>query len=291
MPDTAALAALAYLELKTAHSLFGKSPAELAAEERMRVRALADRQYGLEARVLRAPEAGDAMVPPASLQAAIEEIRKRYAEEDEFIADLARNGLDTAAFRAALERELRVEAILEKVGARAPQVSEIDVELYYHYHPEQFLRPETRLARHILVTLNPALPDNTEAAARARIEAIAARLEKSPKRFEEQALKHSECPTALQGGRLGDMPRGLLYPQLDAALFGMLTGQISDVLESPLGYHLLLCERITPERILGLNQAREPIRARLEQSRKRICQQAWLKQLKPFGVATPPQAD
>ena len=277
MPETA----LAYLELKTAQSLFGKSPTELAEDERQRVRALADRQYGLEARVLRAPEAGDAMVPAASLQAAFEEIRKRYAEEDEFIADLARNGLDQAAFNAALERELRVEAILEKVGARAPQVSEIDVELYYHYHPDQFRRPETRLARHILVTLNPTLPDNTEVAARSRIEAIAARLEKSPRRFEEQALKHSECPTALQGGRLGDIPRGQLYPELDAALFSLTAGQISAVLESPLGYHLVLCEAITPERVLSLNQARGPIRARLEKNRKRICQQAWLKQLQP----------
>ena len=277
MPETA----LAYLELKTAQSLFGKSPTELAEDERQRVRALADRQYGLEARVLRAPEAGDAMVPAASLQAAFEEIRKRYAEEDEFIADLARNGLDQAAFNAALERELRVEAILEKVGARAPQVSEIDVELYYHYHPDQFRRPETRLARHILVTINPTLPDNTEVAARSRIEAIAARLEKSPRRFEEQALKHSECPTALQGGRLGDIPRGQLYPELDAALFSLTAGQISAVLESPLGYHLVLCEAITPERVLSLNQARGPIRARLEKNRKRICQQAWLKQLQP----------
>ncbi len=277
MPETA----LAYLELKTAQSLFGKSPTELAEDERQRVRVLADRQYGLEARVLRAPEAGDAMVPATSLQAAFEEIRKRYAEEDEFIADLARNGLDQAAFNAALERELRVEAILEKVGARAPQVSEIDVELYYHYHPDQFRRPETRLARHILVTLNPTLPDNTEVVARSRIEAIAARLEKSPRRFEEQALKHSECPTALQGGRLGDIPRGQLYPELDAALFSLTAGQISAVLESPLGYHLVLCEAITPERVLSLNQARGPIRARLEKNRKRICQQAWLKQLQP----------
>ena len=277
MPETA----LAYLELKTAQSLFGKSPTELAEDERQRVRALADRQYGLEARVLRAPEAGDAMVPAASLQAAFEEIRKRYAEEDEFIADLARNGLDQAAFNAALERELRVEAILEKVGARAPQVSEIDVELYYHYHPDQFRRPETRLARHILVTINPTLPDNTEVVARSRIEAIAARLEKSPRRFEEQALKHSECPTALQGGRLGDIPRGQLYPELDAALFSLTAGRISAVLESPLGYHLVLCEAITPERVLSLNQARGPIRSRLEKNRKRICQQAWLKQLQP----------
>jgi len=272
-------AVLAYLELKTAQSLFGKSPVELAADERARVRQQADRQFGLEARVLAAPEARDAMVPPVSLQAAFDEIRQRYPEENEFFDDLARNGLDHASFIAALERELRVEAILEKVGTRATQVADIDVDLYYHYHPDQFRRPETRRARHILVTINPAMPDNTAEAARARIEAIAARLNKSLKRFDEQALKHSECPTAMQGGVLGDVPQGQLYPELDAALFSMQAGQLSGVLESPLGYHLLLCESITPERILSLNQARAPIREMLEKRRKRICQQAWLKQL------------
>jgi len=270
---------LAYLELKTAQRLFGKSPTELAEVERAKVRNLADRQYGLEARVLHAPEARDAMVPQASLQAALEEIRKRYPEAEEFDSDLARNGLDQDGFVAALERELRVEAILEKVASRAPQVSEIDVELYYQYHPDQFRRPETRRARHILITLNPELPENTATTAHARIEAVAARLIKEPKRFEEQAMKHSECPTALQGGLLGDIPRGKLYPELDAALFTLPAGQISDVLESPLGYHLLLCESIQEERVLSLDQARAPIRNLLEQRRKRVCQQAWMKQL------------
>jgi nitrogen fixation protein NifM len=276
MPD---LSPYAYLELKTAQSLFGKTPAELAAEQRDKVRRMADRQYSLEARVLRAPEARVAVVPEASLRAALEEIRKRYPEEDEFAADLARNGLDQAGYLLALERELKVDAILEKVGSQAAQVSDIDVELYWRYHPDQFRRPETRRARHILVTLNPALPDNTAMAARGRIETIAARLAKDPKRFEEQALKHSECPTALQGGALGEVPRGHLYAELDAALFALQPGQISKVLESPLGYHLVLCESIEQERVLGLEQARSPIRAMLEQRRKRVCQQAWLKQL------------
>ena len=276
MPEPATLA---YLELKTAQNLFGKAPAELPEEQLGKVRHLADRQDGLEGRVLRTPEARDAMVPEASLQAALDEIRKRYPEEAEFHADLARNGLDQVGYLQALERELKVEAILEKVGARAPRVSEIDVELYYQFHPDQFRRPETRRARHILVTLNPELPDNTAAAALVRVEAIATRLAKDPKRFQEQALKHSECPTTLQGGLLGDVPRGQLYAELDVALFALRAGEISGMLESPLGYHLLLCETIQAERVLSLEQARAPIRGMLEQRRKRVCQQAWMKQI------------
>lgn len=270
---------VAYLELKAAQNLFGKAPTALEADQREHVRRMAARQFGLEARVLAAPEARDAMVPPASLAAAMEEIRTRYGDEADFHADLQHNGLDEAGFMEALERELLVEAILEKVGTRAAQVSDIDVELYYQYHPEQFQRPETRRVRHILVTLNDDLPDNTRPVAQGRIEAVAARLARDPQRFEEQALKHSECPTALQGGLLGEVPRGQLYPELDAALFNMAEGEISGVLESPMGLHLLRCDGSVPGSVLTLKQARGPIRTLLEQRRKRACQGAWMKQL------------
>lgn len=270
---------VAYLALKAAQKLYGKATAALQPEEFGRVQDMAQQQHELEARVLAADEARDAVVPSSTLKAALEEIRGRYPDEDEFAADLARNGLDEASFAEAMERELKVEAIMEKVGTRAAKVSDIDVELYYHYHPDQFRRPETRLARHILVTVNETIAENTRAAARQRIDAIAARLEKEPQRFEEQALKHSECPTALQGGVLGDLPRGKLFPELEKALFDMQPDAIGGVVESELGFHILRCDKVTPASVLSLEQARAHIRKLLEQRRKRVCQQAWLKQL------------
>jgi nitrogen fixation protein NifM len=233
----------------------------------------------VETRVLATPEARDAMVPPPTLQAALQEIRGRYTNEDDFANDLARNGLDEAGFAAALEREIKVEAILERVGTRAEIVSDTDIDLYYQYHPEQFRRPETRLARHILITINETIPENTREAARKRMDEIAARLAKEPQRFEEQALKHSECPTALEGGKLGDLPRGKLFPELDKALFELKAGELSGVLESELGFHLLRCDAITEAGVLGYDQAKQHIRKLLEQKRKRVCQQAWVRQL------------
>lgn len=203
---------VAYLALKAAQKLYSKALAALQPEEFERVYNMAQQQHKLEERVLLTPEACDAMVPPSTIEIAIQEIRGRYSSEEEFAGDLSSNGLDEANFAVALERELKVEAVLEKVGTRAAKVSDMDVELYYQYHPEQFRRPETRLARHILITINETIPDNTRAAASERITVIAARLAKEPLRFEEQALKHSECPTALDGGKLGDLPRGKLFP-------------------------------------------------------------------------------
>jgi nitrogen fixation protein NifM len=270
---------VAYLVLKAAQKLYSKAPAALQPDELKRVQNMARQQHELEARVLASPEACDAMVPPSTVEIAMQEIRGRYSSKEEFAGDLSRNGLNEASFAVALEREMKVEAVLEKVGTQAAKVSDMDVELYYQYHPEQFRRPETRLARHILITINETIADNTRAAASERIAAIATRLAKEPLRFEEQALKHSECPTALDGGKLGDLPRGKLFPELDKALFELKAGEVSGVLESELGFHVLRCDAITKAGALSLDQALPHIRKLMEQKRKRVCQQAWVKQL------------
>ena len=270
---------VAYLALKAAQRLYGKAPVALQADESMRVQSMAQKQHQLETRVLAAPEARDAVVPPSTVEAAMQEIRGRYPNEEDFAGDLAQNGLDEASFAAALEREMKVEAIMEKVGTRAESVSDTDVDLYYQYHPEQFRRPETRLVRHILVTINESMAENTREAAHQRISEIAARLAKEPQRFEEQALKHSECPTALDGGKLGDLPRGKLFPELDQALFELKAGEVSGVLESEIGFHILRCDAITEAGVLDFNQAKPHIRKLLEQKRKRAAQQAWVKGL------------
>lgn len=268
----------AYLLLKTASSLFGKGLADLTAEERERVSLAAARQQALEARVLASREARDVVVPAATLDAALRKIRGRYASEDEFVEDLTRNRLELSQFIAALARELKVEAVLDKVGSRAVPVSDLDVEIYYHYHQKQFQRPERRTARHILVTINPKLADNTQAVARVRIEAIAARLAKDPGRFEEQAMKHSECPSALNGGLLGTFVRGQIYPELEAALFSLRPMQLSGIVETHLGYHLLRCDAVEPAGVMRLDEAREGIRQLLSERRRRECLRAWLRQ-------------
>jgi len=104
-------------------------------------------------------------------------------------------------------------------------------------------------------------------------------LAKEPQRFEEQALKHSECPTALEGGKLGDLPRGKLFPELEAALFQLKAGEVSGAIESELGFHVLRCDTISEASVLGFAQAKQHIRKLLEQKRKRAYQQAWVKEL------------
>ena len=274
-----------YLTLKLAAQLFRKPLEGLAADQVRRVKAVAAKQREIEALILATPEAGSVMLPESTIDASLKEIRGRYGSDEDYQADLERIGLDAASLRQAVLRDMVVEAVLEKVGARAAAVTETEVDIFWFMHMDRFRRAETRVLRHILVTINERLAGNERQAAGAKIEAIRARLLKSPERFAEQALKHSECPTAMNGGLLGTVPRGQLYAELEAVAFALAEASLSAAVESELGYHLIYCETINPERQSQLDEARATIRGHLEQQRRGMCQKSWINALRRQAVA------
>ncbi len=272
-------AELVYLEFKSAQSLFAQSVGALDATRRGEVQRTARRQHAIERRVLAAPEARGVSVTDERLAAAMDDLRGRYETTQDYVEDLRANELSEKLLGEGLRRELMVQAVLDGVAADVATPSEVDVELFYRLHRERFLRPERRRASHILVTINDDYAENRRAAALARIRAVGERLAREPWRFAELALACSECPSAAQEGVLGEIPRGQLFPSLDAALFALLPAQVSEVIESPLGFHILRCDAVLPSGIVPFADAAPGIRAVLTGSRARARQRAWLRQL------------
>jgi len=268
-----------YLTLKLAQQLFQRPPGELEAAQRQRVDAIVARQVRMEGRILATPEAALVSVSPSALEEALAQIRCRYAGEAEFLADLEKSELDPDRLTQAIACELKVAAVLDRVAGQSDEVGDTDVEIFYLMHRDRFRRPENRTLRHILVTINDDLPGSDRVSARDRIDAIGKRLVKSPKRFGEQALKHSECPTALSNGQLGTVKRGQLFAELEAVAFALSPGEISAVVESPLGFHLLQCVAVEAESLLPLDSVRSAIRERMTESRRRASQKTWIGRL------------
>ena len=265
-----------YRLLKVALERFGCEPGALDETQAKQASRIVGRQVQIEDAVLRSPQATGVVIPESQVEAAWQQVVGRYDDLQALHQALEAQSLDEAHVRGVLARELKVEAILERVGTGAPAISDTDVSLYYFSHPEQFVRPETRRARHILITLTDDFAENTREAAQARLTAIAQRLASKPERFAEQAMKHSECPTSLQGGLLGEVRRGVLYPALEDCLFALEAGQLSPIVESPLGLHLLLCEAIADGGQLTLEEVLPRLRERLEERQRQARQRQWL---------------
>lgn len=255
-----------------------------------RLAALADQARqarALEDRVLASAEAAAETVTTTQIVTAMAAIRERYTDGEQFSADLARNGLTETALRHALERELIFNAVMQRIAAAAPVVTEAAIEQFYRAQQARFSQPEQRTARHILITVNADFPENQPTAAWRRITDLAAQLAAQPERFAELAQTHSECPSALRAGELGTVTRGQLYSTLDAALFALEEHAISAPVASELGYHLLWCERLEPARTLALDDARPRIRRLLQARAARDQQKAWLARLPVEASASP----
>lgn len=268
-----------YTLLRAALSLFEKPPAELEPLQLQRVEVQAGNEYDIETRVLHSPEAAGVVIPDNELEHAFAEVRGRFDDEQAFEAALQANALTVDSLQAALLRQCKVVAVLERVAARAPQVSEVDIGIFYHSHMEKFHRPEQRLARHILISINSDYQENSRDNALQRIKAIAETLKRKPGKFADLALKNSECPTALNGGELGAVVAGKLYPELDAALFMLKENEISDVVETEIGFHLIQCMKIVHAEMLSLKRATPKIRSVMQDRYRQTCQRIWLASL------------
>lgn len=262
----------AYLELKLSWELFKKAPDALSSPERSRLDRVAVRQTAMEGRILASLEAAAVVVPTATVAARLAEIRQRYGSGQEFRRDLEHLGLDDDGLAEAVTRDLRVEAVLEKVASMAPAVTVVEAEIFYRLNPRAFERPEARRLRHILLTFHTP-PE--KAAARRQLEKLQGTLS-TAEAFAAAALRHSQCPTALQEGLLGVVTRGRLYPDLEPAAFALAEGEVSAIVESPMGLHLIRCDQVFEAGKMEFALVRERIVEKLAEQRRQQAQREWI---------------
>ena len=267
-----------YTKLRVALELFHKPPASLSDEEYKQMLVQVNRELAIGKRVLEAREAADVVIPDAVVAQAMDSLAKRYDSKDDFLQALEVNDLDQYTLQQALGYELKVEAVLEKILAERAAVSDAEVEIFYLQHLDKFELPETRNARHILITINDEYSENSREQALQRMTELEARLLQQEGEFTELAQRHSECPTAMQEGLLGRIKPGQLYPELDETLFGMEEGELSEIIESPVGLHLLLCEQIHRAERRSFYEVKEKLREHLEKKKRKRLLHEWLQQ-------------
>jgi peptidyl-prolyl cis-trans isomerase D len=146
------------------------------------------------------------------------------------------------AYREPEQRQIRYVTIpLERFTQHYSPSAE-EVRDYYTEHLETFQRPEQVRARHILFKVASSASAEQEAQVRTRAEAVVTAL-RNGEDFATLAKQHSEdAATAAQGGDLGYFPRGQMVAPFEEAAFSLPVGQLSDLVRTPFGWHILQVE-------------------------------------------------
>ncbi|MBC8259081.1 MAG: SurA N-terminal domain-containing protein [SAR324 cluster bacterium] len=146
------------------------------------------------------------------------------------------------------------------------KVREREVRRYYKKNTESYVTPPEIKARHILFKLVPDASAEELAEKRAQLDELLAQI-KAGASFEELAIKHSEDGTAANGGDLGWFKPGEMVPAFETAAFALAAGEVSEVVQSPFGLHLIKVDELKEEITKSLDDARTEITEILAESR------------------------
>ncbi len=166
----------------------------------------------------------------------IEELKKLYPSEDDFRKELEANGETMGELRDRVRKQLLAQRMafdLNSRFSRSISVSEADVRAFYEANNSQFNKPERVRCSQIFLGAG-ANRDET----RARAEGLKAELDGGAD-FAELARQHSNAPGAADGGLIGWVARGDLVTELEQAVFALQPGEVSGVVETANGFHIL----------------------------------------------------
>ncbi|NMF97975.1 SurA N-terminal domain-containing protein [Aromatoleum toluolicum] len=166
----------------------------------------------------------------------------RFVEEVKLADDAAKQYYDANGERFERPARLRAEYVVFNQDAVLDQVSVSDdaARKFYDANAERFSQPEERSARHILIGAAADVSADAVAKAGEKAAGILKQLRADPKRFAELAKSESDDPgSASRGGDLGFFGRGAMVKPFEDAVFGLDKGQISDVVRSDFGFHII----------------------------------------------------
>ncbi len=192
-----------------------------------------------------------------------------YLSQVKLAADAAKQYYDANVAEFRVPEQARVEYVaLSAEGLMAGvALGPDDVKRYYETNRARFGVEESRDASHILVSFEAGGGDAAKEKARAKAEQIYRDLQKKPAGFAEAARKHSADPgSAAQGGSLGRITRGSMkdVPEFEKALFALKPGQISQPVESKLGYHIIRADSVHPGEVKPFQEVRDSIEKELK---------------------------
>ena len=156
-----------------------------------------------------------------------------------------------------------VNDLLTRVEASAEGVRK-----YYDEHQNDFGATEERQAAHILITVAAVAPQAEQDAARAQAEKLLQQVRQNPARFAELAKQNSQDPgSAANGGDLGFFGRGMMVKPFEDTAFALKQDEISGLVKSDFGYHIIKLLAVKPARLLSFDEAQEGILGKLRQQK------------------------
>ena len=235
------------------------SPKELEAQMSLLRQKACEQAIG--ARLL-IDEANSMSVPvdAAEIDARLQVMIENAGGDDAFAVILKKQNLKRELVVDSIAQGLRVDKLVASVTKDVPEPTQEEISAHFEAHRREYRKPERAQAQHILISPDSDAEEDRQVA-RSRLSEIRECIAEGAAAFADQAAAYSHCPSGQEaGGSLGWVSRGMMVPEFDEVLFSMGVDEVSEIVETSFGFHIICKTAHESDEDVTLEEARERIR-------------------------------
>ena len=218
-------------------------------------------------------------VSDADVDGNLKQMQSQFPSEQEFKKALAARGMSIEQLKTDAHIDMSITKMMDAEVATQPPPSDAQVREFYDKNPDRFKQDESVRASHILFRVDEKATDAEKKKVRAQADGVLERA-KGGADFAELAKKHSADGSAAQGGDLNFFSKGQMVPAFEQAAFSLTPGQISDIVTTQFGYHIIKVTDHKAPSTVAFDEVKDRIREFLTQQQKQQRAEAFIDSLK-----------
>jgi peptidyl-prolyl cis-trans isomerase C len=211
----------------------------------------------------------------AEVDEQLKAIRDSAKTEEAFRKALADRDMTLERLKADAKTEISIQKMMKEQVATAAEATDAEVKEFYDKNPERFKRPDTVRASHILLRVDPNADEATKKQTRAKIDDLLKQA-KGGGDFAALAKQNSEDGSAANGGDLGYFPKERMVPAFADVAFALKPGEISDVVTTQFGVHIIKVTDRKPAGAVPLEEVSPRVKQFLSEQKKQQQAQAFI---------------
>jgi peptidyl-prolyl cis-trans isomerase C len=194
-------------------------------------------------------------VPPQQVDTQMQQLVQRFPSKEAFEQALTAQNFTMDALKKDVEGQLLRQQLVKKEVLDKVNVSARDVQTFYDQHKDKYIEEEQVRARHILIRVPQEVSPTDDAKLKSKADDALKRA-KTGEDFAALAKELSDDGSKENGGDLGFFPRGRMVAPFEEAVFALQPGQISEIVRTQFGYHIIKAEERKTGKALAFDEAK-----------------------------------
>jgi len=218
-------------------------------------------------------------IDPEEIKTELDKFKKQFETEAAFKKQIAEMNYTEDSILSQIKQSKTIQKFIEEKVMPTISISDEEAKAYFDSHPDEFKMPERVRASHILLKVDPKASEASKAETLKKIKAIKSKLDNGED-FAKLAKENSDCPSSAKGGDLGFFAHGQMVKPFEEAAFALKPGEVSDVVETRFGYHIIKTQEKEMASTLVYDDIQEKLKAKLKEDKFKEMFPSYIESLK-----------